>query len=177
MTHTIGRLYDHCSPDFFYHELRPFIGFPENGVIYSGISPDVKTYRSGSGAQDTAIPAFTTFLDVQISDEERKILDDLKLYMPTKHREFLDNLENQPSIRLFVQETNDAQLSQCYKDAVRALKEFRSKHIEIVTRYIVNVRRSRGEENERDLLGTGGTVFMKFLKNIRDSTRPVQDKI
>ena len=160
-----------CTPYFFYWELRPFLGFPECGVIYSGVSPETKHYRSGSGAQDSAIPAFSIFLGIKHGKDEKETLDDLALYMPAKHREFLDTLSKQPSVRCYVQESGDAELIKCYDKAVRALESFRSEHIKLVTSYIINAKRSRGEETTEEDKGTGGTPFMQFLKNVRDNTK------
>ena len=62
-------------------------------MIYEGISSDVKKYHSGSGVQDTAIPAFNKFLGIEPTPDEQKTLDDFENYMPAKHREFLQFLK------------------------------------------------------------------------------------
>ena len=165
MEETLTKMKDGCSPDFFYNKLRPYLGFPECGVVY-GESSEVKHYRSGSGAQDSAIPAFNLFLDIKHSSEEEGILNDFEVYMPAKHREFLKAIK---PVRSYVleHESGNNELKSSFDEAVGALASFRTEHIKLVTSYIVNVK--EGEVSDKDK-GTGGTPFMRFLKNVRDNT-------
>jgi indoleamine 2,3-dioxygenase len=169
MEKTLPLMYQKCTPDFFYNTLRPFLAFPERGVIYDEFS-GVKHYRSGSGAQDSAIPAFSLFLDIKHKpgSEEEETLKDFEIYMPVKHREFLKAIRMEASVRSYVLESGDDELNKSYHKAVGALTSFRSEHIKLVTSYIINVREGEVGEEER---GTGGTPFMRFLKNVRDNTK------
>lgn len=170
MKSVIGEMAD-CTANFFYYTLRPYLGFPEHGVIFDGVSPDIQVHRSGSGAQDSAIPAFSTFLEIQHKKKEQDDLDDFMLYMPAKHREFLLALREQPSVKAYVQQSGDTELKRCYDAAVDALEAFRSEHIILVTKYIINAKRLHGEETTKNDKGTGSTEFMTFLKNVRDNTK------
>ena len=172
MEGTLTQMYDKCSPNFFYNTLRPFLSFPERGVVY-GESSEVKHYRSGSGAQDSAIPAFSLFLGIkhEPGSEEEKTLNDFKVYMPAKHREFLDTLRQEASVRSYVLTSGNVELIRSFYEAVDALASFRSEHIKLVTSYIINVKQSQGEELNEGDKGTGGTLFMCFLKNVRDNTK------
>ena len=171
MKNTLGKMHLHCSTDFFYFTLRPLFSFPEHGVIYEGISPDIKHYRSVSGAQDSAIPAFSIFLGIKHGKEEQDVLDDFMLYMPAKHRKFLLDLKKQPSVKAYVQQSGDSELMRCYDETTHALEAFRTEHIKLVTRYIINPRRLRSQVTTDEDKGTGGTPFMRFLKNVREDTK------
>ena len=172
MERTLTRMYERCSPNFFYNTLRPFLSFPECGVVYGG-SSEVKHYRSGSGAQDSAIPAFSLFLGIkqEPGSEEEKTLKDFEVYMPAKHCKFLDTLRQEASVRSYVLNSGNAELIKSYYEAVGALASFRSEHIKLVTSYIINVKQNQGEKLSEEDRGTGGTPFMSFLKNIRDNTK------
>ena len=172
---TLAKMYDHCTPNYFYFTLRPFLSLPDNGVIYDEVSPDIKNYRSGSGAQDSAIPAFSIFLGIKHGQEEQEMLDDFKIYMPAKHREFLNILSQQPSVRDYVQESNDAELIRCFEDAVGALETFRSEHIKLVSSYIISAKQRHGVETTEEDKGTGGAPIIRFLKNLRDNTNTKDD--
>ena len=166
MKDKLDQMRQKCTTDFFYNTLRPFLGFPECGVFY-GESSEVKRYRSGSGAQDSAIPAFNLFLDIKHGHEEENILKDFEIYMPAKHREFLKAIRMEASVRSYVLESRNNELRSSYNEAVGALASFRKKHIELVASYIVNETKGATSEEDR---GTGGTPFMRFLKNVRDNT-------
>ena len=174
MKNTLKRMYDQCTPTYFYNKLRPLFSFPESGLIYSGVSTEVKKYSSVSGAQDSAIPAFSTFLGVKHGQEERELADKFRLYMPAKHREFLEALDQQPSVSSYVQESGDVELIKQYDEAVGALASFRSQHVSLVTSYIINVKQRQGEQSNEEDKGTGGTPFMRFLKKVRDNTNVIK---
>ena len=171
MRSILKKMYEHCDPSFFYNKIRPFLSFPEGGLIYSGVSSEVQQYCSVSGAQDTAIPAFSIFLGARHESTEQQLVDKFKLYMPTKHRRFLQFLREQTaSLHEYVEECGDDELLMRYDEAVDSLVLFRSGHISLVTSYIINVKRRQGEGvSDRDK-GTGGTPFMAFLKKVRDNT-------
>ena len=167
----LRRMYEHCNPAFFYNTLRPLLSFPESGMVYSGVSSDVIKYCSVSGAQDSAIPAFSIFLGTRNGAHEQELVERFKLYMPAKHREFLESLGKQPSVNGYVQGSGDAELVKQYDAAVDALTSFRSRHISLVTSYIINVKQRQGERISTEDKGTGGTPnFMQFLKKVRDNT-------
>lgn len=80
ITYILGRMYEKCSPAFFFHQLRPFLagsknmaaaGLP-NGVFYD--QGDGKgewhQYCGGSNAQSSLIQTFDIFLGVQHSGSE-----------------------------------------------------------------------------------------------------------
>lgn len=116
--------------------------------------------------------------------------------MPASHAEFLVYVASMPSIRSYVisHPANHA-LSESYKSAVTSLGQFRDRHIQIVTRYIIipsrtpwKSQKSRKATNlasvslEREntegtldgpelLHGTGGTHLMPFLRQTRDETK------
>lgn len=170
MKKTLTRMYEQSDPKFYYNTLRFFFGCPEGGIVFSGVSSEPKTYRGGSGAQDTAIPAFGLFLGIKHNGKEKDMLEDFKKYMPPKHREFLKVLGNQPSVREYIHNSGDSELLKCYNEAVDALVSFRSEHRILVTRFIVNMKQRRGEKVTEEAKGMGGTPFMTFLKNLKEET-------
>ena len=174
MRNTLKKMYKHCDPAFFYNKLRPLFTFPEGGLIYSGVSSEVQKYSSVSGAQDSAIPAFSIFLGAKHDPREQQLVDKFKLSMPAKHRQFLQFLSEQASVCQYVKESRDSELVQRYDEAVDALVSFRSGHISLVTSYIINVKRCQGEGLDKEAKGTGGTPFMVFLKKVRDDTNLIR---
>ena len=94
-------------------------------------------------------------------------------YMPRKHQAYLEALGCQPSVREYVKLSGDSELIRNYNEAVDAFREFRCKHITLVTRYIVN-QRKHSINQSLDNRGTGGTPFMIFLKKVRDDTNELK---
>lgn len=108
--------------------------------------------------------------------------------MPGVHRDFLADVDQLPSLRLFVEaRETDAELVSSYNDCIRFLKSWRKKHIAIVSRYIVQPAR-RAEaiaqkdeivtvdaattDGQSELRGSGGTELLPFLRQANDDTRP-----
>ncbi|KOS20106.1 Indoleamine 2 [Escovopsis weberi] len=119
-------------------------------------------------------------------------------YMPGPHRRFLVHVMRMGSIRelALVPPTTDDQrrLRDAYQRATDALCQFRNKHIQIVTRYIILPSRQQPPPREgpagsgdpagrrqnlassslarkgEELTGTGGTMLVPFLRQARDET-------
>lgn len=175
MTEALQRMYDHCAPLVFYLQIRPFQSgskgikaFP-NGIIYEGVDSEPKLYHGASAGQSTSVPSFDVFLRVEHTGSEQEFLHTMREYMPRKHKEFLEALDQLPSVRDYVLQSKNPELSKNYDLAVEAFSAFRSEHIVLVTRYIVMQRR-HSVNASLDMTGTGGTPFMVLLKQVRDDT-------
>jgi len=173
------RMYERCNPKVFYMKIRPFQAgskgleaFP-TGIIYEGVDSKPKQYHGASAGQNSSVHSFDIFLGAEHTGSDAEFLHAMRHYMPSKHREFLETLAHQPSVREYVKQSRDSKLIASYNGAVDALAKFRSEHAIMVTRYIVNQKR-HSVNTSLDMRGTGGTPFMMFLKNVRDDTLALQ---
>ena len=171
----LNRMYERCDPKVFYLDVRPFQAgskgleaFP-NGIIYEGTDPPLRQYHGASAAQNSAIHAYDIFLGVRHTGSDLDFLQAMRHYMPSKHREFLEMLSQQPPVRDFAVHSGNRELIDSYNKAVDAFGEFRSDHVVLVTRYIVMQKKHSVNASLEDK-GTGGTPFMTFLKQVRDDT-------
>ena len=218
----LQRMHESCDPQVFYNRIRPFLagwknmveaGLP-NGVIYEGSGTDeFQQYAGGSAAQSSILQFFDIALGIQhrptgekqddvlekglpgsVPPPRHNFLLEMRKYMPGPHRRFLEDITRVANIREYVEiHTNDKDLCLAYDSCLAMLQEFRSKHINIVSRYIIiksreSRSRSRGpgvvsgkvniatasrmidESNKKKLKGTGGTALIPFLKQARDET-------
>lgn len=197
-----------CDPHVFYFRIRPYlagwknmsdVGLDKNGVIY-GNENKPRSYAGGSNAQSSSIQFLDVLLGVKhYSTGERPIphqqevnekpqsgfMNEMKFYMPGKHRDFLNKLEEVCQVRKFVLSQNNEELTLSYDACLAMLKSFRDKHIQIVTRYVVlqakqgsklgsssTLRSGLAKKKRKDAeeKGTGGTSLLPFLKQCRDET-------
>lgn len=112
--------------------------------------------------------------------------------MPGPHRRFLEMLTQVSSTRVYAMSHKaDSPIRDAYNTALMALGAFRDKHIRMVTRYIVMPARMKAahvpaqanlatstapqmnysSDTTSSIRGTGGTDFMPFLKQTRDTTK------
>ena len=180
---SLDRMYEECKPDVFYHKIRPFQSgytdtdtFP-NGLIYDGLSEDPQRFGGASAAQSSLIPVFDILLGVEKTGEGGNFLRQQRWHMPRPHREFLMTLAKRPSLRSYVEQCKETELTSSYNECIKELAEFRSHHVILVTRMIVNPA-SSSITNMAALAttGTGGTNFMIMLKKLRDETLSYQLK-
>ena len=176
MEKDLGHMADSCSPKTFYVNIRPYVAgtkgldaFPE-GIIYEGVDTKPHQYRGASAAQSTPIKAIDSFLGVQHGEDNTKFLKEMLDYMPMNHRRFLEYLSKQPSVRDYIANSNDKDLVEKYNSTIDMLTAFRTKHIEIVTRFIVNQKEYTVNPSLEET-GTAGTKFIEFLKALRDDTK------
>ena len=115
-----------------------------------------------SGAQSSVIPAIKAYLGLQ--HEKGGLTDHLEImkeYMPKPHRELLNNIDPQ-KIRNFVIKKNNGQLTDAYNHCLESVYKFRSLHLKMAHAYVA--------QKVKNPVGTGGTEFMHWLKQLRDET-------
>lgn len=218
----LNRMYEHCDPHVFYYRIRPFLagsknmadaGLP-NGVKFddgSGTQPFVE-YSGGSNAQSSILQFFDIVLGIEHRptgarasgptnsegtgppQPSHNFIMDMRRYMPLKHRQFLGHVTDVANIRQYVEaHRSDRMLCIAYDACLAMLRDFRDKHIQMVSRYIViKSRESRSHTRSvgprtapqfglaarptnnaaktRPLRGTGGTALIQFLKQARDES-------
>lgn len=213
----LERMYEKCGTSAFFHQIRPFLagsknmaeaGLP-NGVFYD--EGDGKgawmQLRGGSNGQSSMIQFLDLMLGVThtsrgnanphptATQSPRKpqpgFHEEVRDYMPGPHRRFLEYIKQLSQLREIATAGEDdaahKELCERYSAAAEALTEFRNKHLQIVTRYIVlpsakakaaNCSKQQNlatasaghGTNSQELTGTGGTLLIPFLKQTRDET-------
>ena len=174
---TLERMTDNCNPQVFFVKIRPFFAgtkgldtFP-NGMIYEGVDSEPRQYYGSSAGQSSAVKAIDHFIGVQHFGKDEEFLDAMQYYMPRKHREFLQSIRLQkPSLRQYVIDSHNEELIKEFNSTVETFVKYRTYHLIMVTRYMVN-QRKHSVNASLDTKGTGGTSFMTFLKNVRDNTK------
>jgi indoleamine 2,3-dioxygenase len=176
MQRVLSRMSEQCDPKIFFVEIRPYFAgtkgldvFPD-GMIYEGVDSKPCKYYGSSAGQSSAIKAIDLFIGVQHTGSDAEFLTAMEDYMPLKHRQFLQYISQQPSLHQYVAESKNEDLIRQFNTTVEAFVRYRSYHVRVVTRYIVN-QREHSVNASLDMKGTGGTHFMKFLKNVRDDTK------
>lgn len=174
-----SRMPERCDPYAYFERVRPYIhGWKDNpalpdGVIYEGVKDhggQPQSYRGQTGSQSSIVPCMDALLGIgHAADPMKAFLDELHIYRPPGHRQFIDDLREQSTLRGYVIETSDRALSQAYNANVQAVADFRSRHLEYAASYI-NKQNKNAAGNDTDV-GTGGTPFMKYLKKHRDETQ------
>src|ERR1700739_1055343 len=178
MLATLRRMPEHCEPFIYYHRVRPYIhgwknhpDIPE-GVIYGGVEAyegRPQQFRGETGAQSAIVPALDAMLGVgHKEDMLSSYLREMRTYMPSAHRAFIEALETRDPVRSFVQRAGRRPLTAVFNACVEALEAFRSLHLEYAAAYIF--RQAQTDAKNPRAVGTGGTPFMEYLKKHRDET-------
>jgi len=105
-------------------------------------------------------------------------LQAMRNYMPPKHSDFISRLEHGPALRAVVLEAakrrggdleseGAERLVKAYNRCVQGLVTFRAVHFELAFSFV----RKWDERKDEEILGTGGTPFMSYLKKHRSATR------
>jgi len=174
------RMTEKCDPYIYYNRVRPYIhGWRDHpvlaeGLLYTNVD-DYKgkpqRFRGETGAQSSIIPSLDAALGVvHENDYMRHYLNEMRDYMPPKHRAFIEAIEKGPSIREFViekMETNKG-LEDIYNKCIHWMELFRTKHLEYANNYIF--KQHENSSTNPHAVGTGGTPFMPYLQKHRDET-------
>jgi indoleamine 2,3-dioxygenase len=177
---TLLRMPENCDPYIYYNRVRPYIhGWKDQPIFPQGLTyTDVAEYegkpqrfRGETGAQSSLIPSLDAALGIEHqNDFMRHYLNEMRDYMPAKHRRFIEDLEAGSSIRQFVTEhmKSNKDLADNYDKCVHWVEQFRNKHLEYATNYIF--KQHELHASNPATVGTGGTPFIPYLEKHRDET-------
>ena len=178
----MNRMPEKCDPFIYYNRVRPYIfGWKNNpatpnGVIYEGVEEyggKPQLFRGETGAQSSIVPALDALLGVTHSNDPLKeYLDEMRLYMPKEHRNLLNDLDqwSENNRSNSVREDSSVVLSD---EIIKEVHAFRNKHLEYARIYIHE--QSLSNQNNSNVVGTGGTPFMKYLDKHLQETVPSND--
>mgnify|MGYP003430416889 FL=1 len=176
MVETFARMPEKCSPDVYYKKVRPYIFSFEN-VVYEDCFDNVpKSFRGETGAQSSLVPAIQ--LGLGIRHKQSMLTEHLNImrdYMPPEDQSYLKNLEasvlpydeSHPhpekwDMRAKIISYKNKELNEVYTSCIEELGKFREMHFQYAVDYI--------HKKVDNPTGTGGTPFMKWLKELRDET-------
>ena len=177
MKNTFKNIHGLISPDIFYNTFRPFLsGFggegsphPE-GIIFEGISDKPIQMIGGSAAQSSTLQCLDAAFSVKHEPKIQNFLVKMRDHMPKVHKEFIETIAEKSNIRNYVMKSEDEKLKEIFNDVLLAMVDFRSFHIQIVTKYVVITSSRQKGDNLLSKRGTGGTNLLPFLKSIRKAT-------
>ncbi len=152
----LARIPEKMDPSLYYKKFRPYIRFFEN-VVYEGV-PDVPIHHRGeTGAQSSIMPMLIAFM--KIEHKPSKLTDhlaDMRNFMPAEHRALIAEVEAMPSVRPLASK-------EAFNEVLEAMATFREVHLRWAQEYI-----HRWVDDPR---GTGGTPYMKWLRQLIEETR------
>ena len=173
-----ARMPEKCDPYIYYHRVRPFIfGTKDNpdlknGLIYKGeFKNQPQFFRGETGAQSSIIPSLDGALQItHTKDHLRHYLNEMRDYMPPKHREFMEVLEKNSHVKKIIK--GSKKLTSLYNDCLEEIRAFRAMHLEYAGTYIFKQAQIKNPfgRGGSTITGTGGTPFMAYLKKHRDET-------
>ena len=173
-----ARMPEKCDPYIYYHRVRPFIfGTKDNpdlknGLIYKGeFKNQPQFFRGETGAQSSIIPSLDGALQItHTKDHLRHYLNEMRDYMPPKHREFMEVLEKNSQVKKIIK--GSQKLTSLYNDCLEEIRAFRAMHLEYAGTYIFKQAQIKNPfgRGGSTITGTGGTPFMAYLKKHRDET-------
>lgn len=155
-TDVLRRIPERMDPALYFKTFRPYIRFFEH-VVYEGVDAAPLDYRGETGAQSSIMPALVAFL--KIPHQPSLLVDhlaDMQSFMPAAHRRLIGEVRAMPDVRSLAEKA-------VYNDLLEAIATFREVHLGWANEYI--------HKRVADPRGTGGTPYMRWLKQLIDETR------
>jgi indoleamine 2,3-dioxygenase len=186
----LDRMEERSDPYVYNLRVRvPMSGWTDDridpeGMTYEGVTCDRgdgswrrERYFGETGAQSTVIPAIDAALGLSCdasastgsTDAARAqalvpYLLAMREYMPPKHAELITVFEAEgPQLREYAASHGLAEL---FDRCVAVLAEFRGMHLGLAQRFV----RQWDKRDDDEVIGTGGTAFMPYLRAHRDAT-------
>jgi indoleamine 2,3-dioxygenase len=187
MRDTLLRMKERCDPYVYYTRVRPYIhGWKNspalpNGLAYDGVAVyagQPQQFRGETGAQSSIVPCLDAGLGIAHAPDPLTVyLQEMRDYMPPRHRAFLQALEKatddlgRPLLSGYVRDrkVRHPDLWAAYCACVDLLAQFRDTHIGYADTYIH--RQHQAHASNPTAVGTGGTPFMTYLQKHLDETK------
>ena len=173
-----SKMPEKCDPYVYYHRVRPYIfGTKDNpdlkeGLIYENQYQNVpQFFRGETGAQSSIIPFLDGALGIyHTNDNLRPYLNEMRNYMPPKHRKMIENVEEKSIAKEYIFKSK--KLIHGYNQCLEEIRRFRAQHLEFAASYIHKQSKAKTAfgTGGSTFRGTGGTPFMRYLKKHRDET-------
>lgn len=154
MVRVLRRIPEKMDPALYYKTFRPYIqGYSvKYETRVDGRESRKINFRGETGAQSSIIPTLVAFLKIPHAPSRlTNHLADMRNYMPLEHRALIEAVERMPEIRPIAEK-------QIFNEVLDAIAEFRSVHFGWAQDYI--------NRRTKDPLGTGGTPYMEWLKQL-----------
>ena len=187
MRDTLLRMKERCDPYVYYNRVRPYIHGWKNspslpkGLAYEGVESyagQPQQFRGETGAQSSIVPCLDAGLGIAHAPDPLTLyLQEMRDYMPPRHRAFLQVLEKatddlgRPVLSGYVRDRKfrTPDLWTAYCACVDLLVQFRTIHIDYADSYIH--RQQQAHASNPTTVGTGGTPFMQYLQKHLDETK------
>jgi len=187
MRDTLLRMKERCDPYVYYTRVRPYIhGWKNspslpNGLIYDQVeayAQQPQQFRGETGAQSTIVPCLDAGLGIHHAPDPLTVyLQEMREYMPPRHRAFLHAIESQTDSQgrallsgyVHDRKQRHPELWSAYCACVDLLAQFREIHIGYADSYIN--RQHQTSTTNPTAVGTGGTPFMTYLQKHLDETK------
>lgn len=162
---TMKRMTEGASPDR-YHRIRPWIMSFEN-ITYEGVDEyggKPQSFRGQTGAQTSIFQSLEAGLQMPPMEinELARYLQEMRLYMPYGHSQFIREVERRSQVREFIVRLAP-HFSKIYNRCVEKIFDFLDIHFKYAVTYIF--------QKTINPKGTGGSDFMKYLKGRLDERK------
>jgi indoleamine 2,3-dioxygenase len=187
MRDTLLRMKERCDPYVYYTRVRPYIHGWKNspslpdGLIYDHVeayAQQPQQFRGETGAQSSIVPCLDAGLGIRHAPDPLTVyLQEMREYMPPRHRAFIQALESRTDDRgrallsgyVHDRKQRHPKLWSAYCECVSLLAQFREIHIGYADSYIH--RQHQTSTTNPTAVGTGGTPFMTYLQKHLDETK------
>ena len=151
----LKRIPEKMDPELYFKTFRPYIRFFEN-VVFEGVDQRTINFRGETGAQSSVIPVLVALLKIpHQSSVLTEHLQDMRNYMPERHRRYLEQVSAMSNIRKMADRV-------AFNAILDNLIEFRKVHFSWAIEYI--------HKYVKDARGTGGTPYIKWLQQLIQET-------
>jgi indoleamine 2,3-dioxygenase len=152
----LKRIPEQMDPALYYRTFRPYIRYFEH-VVYEGMGQNSMDFRGETGAQSSVMPTLVALLKIPHQRSSlTEHLADMRRYMPRKHLQLIKAVEELPELRPYAEK-------EIYNSVLEAMASFREFHYGLAWEYI--------QKRTEDPFGTGGTPYVRWLKQLIDETR------
>ncbi|PIP64903.1 hypothetical protein COU77_02605 [Candidatus Peregrinibacteria bacterium CG10_big_fil_rev_8_21_14_0_10_49_16] len=174
MNRTMARMPETCRKERYAEFVRPYI-FGFNEIRYEGVSEKPLSFHGETGAQSSIVPCIDEALGIQHKETGlTKLLENMRLYMPPRHRAVVAEMAEGQAIRAYAQH-GPVYLRTAYNDCIHELLNFNGTHLryafEFIEAYEDYLIKKGVLHPHQKGKGTGGSQYKHWLLQLKEERR------
>ncbi|XP_048242559.1 myoglobin-like isoform X2 [Haliotis rufescens] len=177
MQNTMKRFHENLTVEGFFPKMTTFFGgYGElalhDGLIFEGVKQEPIKAKGANAGQSPVMKALDALLGIEHEEKRQAYTEEIITYMVPNHGRLMRDLRQRPKqLKAVVESSSNADLKQAYNNLVQTILKFRSYHVQIVTKYVIQGAKKNFPPEIQESFRPVQQFIVSYVKGMRDDCK------